>query len=107
VSEAENLLEALPQRLKNASINDRKYERPMNWDEADELFGHIAELEAYIQKLESALEPFVKVARNDIGLDETDGDTYRPMRAYNLVPNIKIGDLRCAAAAVTKNKKAN
>jgi hypothetical protein len=61
-------------------------------------------LEAQLVEARKALEPFAKVAEQDIGADEDDTDCWSPMRSpYNRAPRIRVGDMRCAAAALPKD----
>jgi len=60
--------------------------------------------ESSLKAAREALEPFAKVAEQDIGADEADTDFFSPMRSpYNRAPRIRVGDLR-RAAALTKEQ---
>ncbi|MBA3670387.1 MAG: hypothetical protein H0W71_10080 [Sphingomonas sp.] len=52
--------------------------------------------EARLAEAVKALKPFAQIAEHDIGADEADQDTYRPMRSNNRVPPVSVGDLRRA-----------
>ena len=62
----------------------------------------IEELARENEMLREALRPFAQVAEYDIGSDEADGDTCRPMDArYANAEPIKVGHLRRAFAALS------
>ena len=50
------------------------------------------------------IEPFALIAEHDIGSDEADSDTYRPM-TYNTVPHISVGHLRAARRFLNAGKE--
>jgi len=39
------LIKRINDRIENASYHDRCYEKPMDWDEAEQLMGYINDLE--------------------------------------------------------------
>lgn len=67
---------------------------------APELAADNIALQAEVERLREALEPFANVAEHDIGHDEADTDVFRPMNLFNRAPKIKVGDLRRARAAL-------
>lgn len=73
------------------------------WDDGVEYVrADIAEAQGRrIAELEEALRPFASVAENDIGTDETDADTFRPMSRHNRAPSLMVGDLRRASRATS------
>lgn len=50
----DGLVERLLKKLRSASQGDRMYERPMEWDEADQLLAYIAQLEARCERMAGA-----------------------------------------------------
>jgi hypothetical protein len=60
---------------------------------------------ALIETLTAALEPFAAVAEHDIGTDETAEDFFVPMREYNRVERLRVGDMRLAQAAFDAAKQ--
>jgi hypothetical protein len=42
----------------------------------------------------AALGPVEAIVQHDISIDETDFDDFTPMTRYNLVPRLKVGDMR-------------
>lgn len=40
-----DLINRLRNRIETASYSDRAYQRPMNWDEAEQLLGYIDDLQ--------------------------------------------------------------
>jgi len=63
--------------------------------------------EAALVKARAALEPFANVAAHDIGEDEADTDTSRPMTNYNRVAKITVGDMRRARLALSDGEEDN
>lgn len=59
-----------------------------------------AHLIAAAPSLLEALAPFARVAEHDIGQDEADEDTFRPMSSRNQAPLLTVGDFRRALAAI-------
>lgn len=60
---------------------------------------HLPALIEAVKRQGEALEPFALVAEHDIGSDETDTDTFRPI-GHNRAPLLTVGDLRRARAAL-------
>lgn len=52
--------------------------------------------EARLAKAVEVLRPFADVADHDIGSDEADSDTFRPMTNHNIAAKITVGDMRRA-----------
>lgn len=55
-----------------------------------------------IAELVKALRAFAAVAEHDIGEDEADSETFRPMATYNRAPTLTVGDLRRARALLAR-----
>ena len=68
--EAKALVEQIKDRLRRASINDRAYERPMDWTEAGNLIDLIETQAREIERLREALEPQWFYAGEDQSSDQ-------------------------------------
>ena len=58
MSGVEGLVARLRKRLATASMGDRQYERPMNWDEADQLVDTITALQSRVDHLQALVDAF-------------------------------------------------
>lgn len=67
---------------------------PGNWHGATPVRDRIATLEAQLEAFREAAVPFADIVEHDIGHEEADQDIFKPMTAHNLVPLLRIGDLR-------------
>lgn len=57
------------------------------------------ELSALKREVAEAIEPFANTVKHDIGADETDHDTFRPMTSpYHRAPLLTVGNLRALSA---------
>lgn len=57
-----DIVERLRTQIANASLGDRKYERPMTWDEADFVLSEIERLRAQVAALQEALIGVINIA---------------------------------------------
>ena len=107
-------LDEIERRVSRASPNDRAYERPMNWDEADAMIAAIRELRAENARLallnealrmqrdsaHTALKPFAKLAiwiKRNRTHRYTTGDE---VQIENWPYTLSVGELMVARAAL-------
>ncbi len=55
----DDIVKLLRRRMAYASASDRKYERPMDWDEADALLSEIERLREELAQLHEEVKPSV------------------------------------------------
>ncbi len=51
-----DLVDMIKDRIARSSNEDRYYERPMSWDEAEKLLDIIVKLQAEVERLEDIIE---------------------------------------------------
>lgn len=94
----------------SAEIERKEAERVKLWNEVRDLKGSLdvhkaanGQLRKDLGEALEALKPFAAVAERDIGIDEADSDTFRPMQGvYNRAPLLAVGDLRKALALLSR-----
>lgn len=86
----------------NADLLDQGTAFYMACDDLPSALDTIEAQQRRIEELEAALKPFADVAESDIGNDETDEDTFRPMSSQKVAisPLLTVGNLRTARTAL-------